>query len=643
MLAWSLVIGGASVGVMVLMWPRRFCFRGVILLGFLLLTLGMTAPLAFHPRQMMLSSGTGTDAFIGVWDLWWARVAVTLGLNPLETRWLFYPCGTSLALHTTALTYGVASLPLQTILTPHFLSAGTGDPGGLFVIYNLILIASFTLSGYFTYRLALSESGHRMASILAGSLFAFTNFRFANTVRLQCIATELLVLAAWAWVVLLRRPSPRQLVLWLGSMILLLYGSLEYTAYAVPLFVILAVPPLAHVLQRNTSGTRPQLWSGLHSRFLSCRKDILTAAGGIGATAILVLPLLLQLLRRSHEGPMGFDARMAQFFSADLFDFFLPNPRHPFWGGIFAPLTAGFHRGNGGFGLSLGWVAIVLLAAATPMVFRSRHNRRWFWGFVTFWVLALGPTLHIGGRLLGGFPMPQAVLEKIVPILAASRTPMRYVVPAGLCLAVTLAVGWAARDRARPFPRLMPALALALLLFESLAAPLPLVDVPVPEVYRQAAAAPGSSVLLNIPAIPARDEVLYQTVHRQRLADNVENVMPLRSRRGCDLFATSQWSELTGKLGTKGWISSLPVTDRDRLAADLRHFLDANRIRWIVLRRTRPALIDSGRGFTEKRMLEDTAYDSFLENLQRLGPIRRLEAGDHALFEFPAQGLDPRR
>jgi len=353
--------------------------------------------------------------------------------------------------------------------------------------------------------------------------------------------------------------------------------------------------------------------------------------------------LLVQLARLSRESPMAFGPGSAQFFSADLFDFFLLNPRHPIWGSLFASITASFHRGNSGFGLSLGWIAIALFAAATSTVLRTYKNRRWLWGFVIFGVLALGPTLHIGGSLLSGFPMPQAVLMKIIPFLAASRTPIRFVVPAELCLALTIATGWAMRERVRPLSKSIATLALTLILFESLAAPLPLVEVPIPRVYREITADPGSSVLVNIPTIPAREEVLYQIVHRQRLADNVEGVIPLRSRRGTDLFATSQWVVLTNSLGTKGWVASLGETRWESLAAELRQFMHENRIRWLILRRTRPALNPKGDGFIEKRLLEDAVYDSFLENLQRLGPLRHKDSSDYALFEFNAEGLDPRR
>jgi hypothetical protein len=645
MIAWALLLAGTLSGAYVLLRPERFPFRGATLLGFLLLTLGMTSPLALYPRHMMLASGMGADAFIGVWDLWWTRVAATLGADALETAWLFHPHGTSLALHTNALTYGVASLPVQALLAPGDPTSAAPVaryPEALFLTYNLILIASFTLTGYFTYRLAREETGHDTASVLAGALFAFTHFRFANTVRLHAIATEFLVLATWAWVVLLRRPGSRALALWLGATVLLVYASLEYAAYALPLFLVLAIAP---AWRGPRPGDRPAPGAELRARFLAGRGPRLWLGGGIAGAALLMFPLVRALARHAHESPTRFDPRLVQHFSADLFDFFLPNPRHPLWGAGFAEVTAGFHRGDGGFGLSLGWIALGLLAVGALALLRARRDRRWFWGFVVFWVLALGPRLHVGGGVLSGLPLPQDLLSRAAPWLAASRTPIRYAAPAGLCLALAVAAGWARRDRARPLARALPALALGLLLLESLAAPLPLVEVPVPAVYREIDSPPGAATLAHAPGIPAREELLYQTVHRQRLAANLDNAIPLRSRRARggdpDLFERPEWTALTRRLGAPGAVAALPAPQREALARDLSLFLERHAIRWIVVPRSRPVLNDDGRGFTTKRVMEDAAYDAFLENLQLLEPLRQEDSGEDALFEFEVPDAAP--
>jgi hypothetical protein len=254
----------------------------------------------------------------------------------------------------------------------------------------------------------------------------------------------------------------------------------------------------------------------------------------------------------------------------------------------------------------------------------------------------------VGGRVFDGVPLPQALLAKIAPFLAASRTPIRYAAPAELCLALAIAAGWALRARsgvrnARPLARALPALVFGLLLFESLAAPMPLVEVPVPQVYREIDSPPGSSVLVHVPGIAAREDLLYQTVHRQRLADDLENPVPLRSRRGTpsrpDLFVRPEWTDLTRALGTPGWVASLSESDRDARLGRLDDLLRVNGIRWLVVLRTRPVLADDGRAFATQPLTADVAYDAFLENLVRLQPLRHEDGGDQALFEFEAEDL----
>jgi hypothetical protein len=656
----------------------RLSFPGSTLLGFLLLTFGMTSPLPLYLTRMMLGSGAGEDAFIGIWNLWWTRTAAAAHLNPLTCNWVFYPNGTSLVLHTFAFTYGAASLPLQWLASLLVTGSGPAGPGAsvpevdaLCLVYNTILIASFTLSGYFTYRLAFLESGHRTASLLAGIFFAFTNYRFANTVRLHVVATELLVLSAWAWSAWLRKPSLARLFGWAGASVLLVYASLEYAAFSLLLFAILGLPYLnawrhRHPQEpehrpegsrtawpraggiaprtRDRMSTGPRAPGGVRKDMGTVVRPLLGTVVAAGLAGILLYPLLAQLVQRTVEGGYGFDPRLTQFFSADLLDFFLPNPRHPIWGSWPAAITAGFHRGDGGFGLSLGWFGIVLAVIGAVGVHRSHKGRVWFWGWIVFLILALGPRLHIGGHVLDGIPLPQAILSRLLPFLAGSRAPIRYAAPAELCMAVTIACGWAALRRRRGFmdhnrPARIEIAAGGLLLFGALAAPLPMVEVPVPNVYESVTGAPGSSALIHIPGIPAREDLLYQTVHRQRLVENLETAIPLRSRRGPDPFRDPRWTALTRSLGTPGWVASMSEGQRGTLVADLRSFLRQLRIRWIVLLRSRERLAPDARSFDSELVLDRATYEAFLANLRLLGPVREEDFNTSTLFEFDVPGI----
>jgi hypothetical protein len=150
--------------------------------------------------------------------------------------------GTDLSLHTHAVTYGILALPV-------LLAFGGDGPPGIFGVYNLIVLVSFTLAAYFSYRLALTLTGDRRAALLAAVVFAYSNFRFANTVRLHVLATEWLVLTVWTAVLLWQRPSPARLVGFTLAGVLLLNASLELTASTAALLAVALAVAVAQRLR----------------------------------------------------------------------------------------------------------------------------------------------------------------------------------------------------------------------------------------------------------------------------------------------------------------------------------------------------------------------------------------------------------
>ncbi|HYC23328.1 MAG TPA: hypothetical protein VEI94_11515 [Candidatus Bathyarchaeia archaeon] len=632
--AWMLLVLCVLAGGVFLVHPRLGGRRGATLVGFLLLSLGMTSPIALHPTELMLRVASGSDAFIGVWNLWWTRTALARGMNPLEGSWIFHPNGTTLALHTSTLTYGVLSLPLQWLLRAFHVAS----PDDLFVSFNAIVIASFALTAYFTYRLALGESGDRGAALLGAIAFAFANFRIENVVRLHVLASEFFVLATWAWVALLRRPSPSRLGAFAAAAVLLAYVSLEYTAYAALMLSLLVIAELRG---------RPWRDAGMNARRLPATLAVLAVA------AVALLPLVVPVGARLREGAIGFDPSEARFYSADLFDPLLPNPRHPLWQVLPASwramrrdapavmpslLPAGAPQGIPDFGLAVGWLALVLFVLGVSALLRARRQRIWPLGALVFWLLSLGPELHVHGRILP-LPLPFALLAR-VPLLGASRTPKWYMMPAELCIAMTIATGWAVRRRSRDrgagrgesgSPSRLEVMLGSLLLIEALAAPLPLSEVRIPAAYREIQSPPGSSALIHLPALASREELLFQTVHQQRTVQDLSRAIPLRSHRGPDPFATAEWNVLTQRLSVPGMLSSPGASG---LNARLHAFLARYQIRWVVL--TRSAAIPAAH---DPRLLpgsdlDDAGYAAYRENLRRLDPLHEVEVGPDTLFEF---------
>lgn len=617
MSAWLIALAGAAGGAWLLARDPRRRPRGSAFLGFLVLAIGLTAPLVRWPGRLTLDAGAGPDAFIGVWNLWWTGTALAQGSNPFFCDRLFSPVGTSLALHTHSVTYGVLTWPLQRVM---------GEEG-LFAAFNVAVLGSFTLAGWLGFRLAHTLTGNREASVLAGALCAYSSFRFANTVRLHVLATEWLILFVWALVVFLRRPVPRGLPALAGAGLLLLYASLESTVHAALLGTIL----LAAAVERyRREGVAVEGGAG---RWLVAT----TLAAVLAAGA---LPFGRQLRARLAEGAPAFDPGLAGHFSADLLDFFVPNPRHPLWGAATAPWTARLHAGDGGYGLSLGVVALVAWAAAGATALRARHGRIWLAAGLLCAAVALGPDLRIGATV-HSLPMPHDALTALVPLLAGSRTPIRWISPAVLCLAMVLALAWSHwRPGGRERMSGPGIAALALLLFESLAVPLRMTEVPIPAVYREIAATPprARDAVVHVPELPPREKLLYQTVHGRPLAGNVIGAIPHRSPAADASLRDPAWSWLLRDFGRSGGVPALPPEERARVVRGVRALLGRAGVRWIVV--SPAAWVHEARGASRHVVLGPEAREGFLASLRELDPVRERTIGEETLFELATSSTE---
>lgn len=656
LIVWVLLVLCVGIGLVVLMPPvgvrRRLAGvlsrSGVVPLGFVLLALGMTSPLLIQPSGVVLEVSVWKDAYIGVWNLWWIGTALLEGTNPYFTDYLCAPSGTDLALHSHSVTYGLLTLPVQWVLA----SAG-GE--GLFVVYNLVLVLSFALTGYFTYRLAWRVSGHRGAALLAGMVFAFSTYRFANLSRLHVMATEWLVLVVWAAVVFLSGPSPKRLVALVGAFVLLLNASLEYTAYAATIVLALGAAELLRrfILDRERAVTGEQAETPAGAAASSSQHWIVAGLVSLGILALGAGPFLVQFATRLGNRPES-TAEVASIFSADLVDLFLGNPRHPLWGQAFADITEPLHLDGEGLGQQPGYLTWILFGYALVLIVRARRGLRWVVGAIVCLCLVLGPQLKIAGEAYDSLLMPHQLLSQLVPILSQSRTPFRWMGPAVLFLAVVIAIGWAQwRKRSRTgtgsatgslatdvdVPGPAELLAAIGVLFFALPTPLKMTTVKVPEVYRMVATAGETSTtgqptaLLQLPGIRSRDSLVYQCVHRQPLIEDIRTSVPFNN--GSRAAMGEDWEALVIQFGRPGAVAGLDEAARGALLARVKNYLRTHRIRWVVVAAARSihALGLLNRHVSYESLGPDV-YKSYRENLRLLNPKSEREAGAFTLFEF---------
>ena len=220
-------------------------------------------------------------------------------------------------------------------------------------------------------------------------------------------------------------------------------------------------------------------------------------------------PVLAAMLREMRlEGDYMMSGwGFADVFSADLLGFFVPSTLHPVFGAWAATVSQSFTYTNFVY---VGYTVLALAILAALRLWQDRRVRFWVVSTLTFFVLSLGPLLHVAGRAvfdLDGLPVRVPlpfILLHYVPFIKGNRYPSRLIVVIVLCLAVL--VGYALAELAkarrlssRPVFALVAVSLAALLSFESLAIPLPLSDMRLPQIYQTIGREAGSEPVLQLP------------------------------------------------------------------------------------------------------------------------------------------------
>jgi hypothetical protein len=483
---------------------RRVAGSAVPVAGFAALAVGLTWPLALQVGDRF-AGNRPLDIWLHVWNLWWVRFALTtLRTTPFETRWIFYPDGVGLYLHTLTPLAGLLAAPITW-------------RWGTIVAYNVTAIAGLALAGLATYALA------RRWTSRAGAAFAGIAFAAAPWVLHQLRVGHLnLMNCGWlplALLLLLRAADTgrvRDGLLAVAGLTAAALVDLQFVLY-------LAIAGVAVLIERlATAG----------SVRAAARRGVTLGLIALGFGLVLA-PMAVNAL---VQGGTVTAADLAKYraeqteYAADLAGYVVPQLLHPLWGRevsawlVAHPLGAPTESRVG-----LGWIvlalALVALAARRPGV--------WLWAGVGLAgaLLSLGPWPQVGGQPLG-VPGPFALLAD-VPLAGLLRTPARFAVLVALAAAILAGIGLdvvLAAARRRWSERAASAVALglcALLLFEYLPVPFPNVAPPSPELAEQIATVAGDGAVLELPYL-ADDgpRLYYQTQHERPITSGYISRQP---------------------------------------------------------------------------------------------------------------------
>ncbi len=457
--------------------PDPWRLRLLIFLGYLAVGVGWTWPMPLALGSAAIQRGPVTvDSGQGVWNIWWALTALGRGANPYQTAYLFYPLPVSLF-------YQTLSLPNSLLAAP---AAWLGGPVAAF---NLIVLISFALGGYWAYRLARAAGAGRAGALLGGLLMVVSAY------HMQRIYSAMIDLVALQWIPLyilllmraLARPRPLA-ILAAGAALLVMTLSDQYYG------LFCAIYTLAHVALACL---------GLSPREALAR---LGAAAGLGVIWLAgLLPFLWPLGTLAAAELEDWPMRQG-YHSLALVDLVAPGNLHPIWGAAAAVWHGALHPFGLEAGGSPGYAAYLLAAVAVAL----RPRRAWPWLALAALctVLALGPELHVTDASTG-IPLPFLLLDALGPIRNASR-PANFVAVMLVPWAALAALGLdslIARARRPAAWRLVAISLAALLIFEHLVAPWRLTPLRATPGIQALNADPTPGAVLELP--PRNDDGQY--------------------------------------------------------------------------------------------------------------------------------------
>ena len=205
-------------------------------------------------------------------------------------------------------------------------------------------------------------------------------------------------------------------------------------------------------------------------------------------------------------------------FSADPLAYVVPAPFHTLWGWLSNNLFGQHFTGNVQEStLYLGLVPALLILFYHQKI-PKKQKKFWLWTVIIFWIISLGPKLHIMGYVTR-IPMPYGLIDNL-PIMSVVRTVVRAAVLVNVGWVVLLA--WVLKTQLKRTSSVI--VVVMFVLVEFLFWPMPTMSWQTPLVYEQIKDMGGEAVI-EIPAATnylVASRALYGSrVHNKELINNI--------------------------------------------------------------------------------------------------------------------------
>jgi len=350
--------------------------------------------------------GDGGDAPSFIWFLQWWPFAISHGLNPFISNYVWFPHGDNMTWHTSVPSAALLSFPITVL-------------GGAVLAYNSLSLMAPVLSAWTAFLLVRYLTGDWAAALVGGYLFGFSSYE--NGQLLGHLNLDLTFLIPIAILLCVRR----------------FYGQLGRAGFVTALAVTLLVQL---GLSTEILATLCSLGAITWAIFLACAPktdrpglwhlaiDIVFA--GVVMT-ILATPFMFYLVKGLSDVPPVINS--AATYSADPLNYLIPTGVTRLGRTVFAAVAGQFTGNASEQGAYLGLPLIFLMA----LYFRAQTTLPYVKALLTtvtvLAVLSLGPWLHVAG-VQTQLPLPWQLGEKLP--LIRSALPTRFTMYVSLISAI---------------------------------------------------------------------------------------------------------------------------------------------------------------------------------------------------------------
>jgi hypothetical protein len=336
---------------------------------------------------------------------WWAEHTLSHLANPFHNDLVFYPLG----------------MDIVDSIFPIFVFAPVTHIFGSVVSYNLYVLSTFFLAAYGMYILSAHIHENKYVAFISGLIFAFFPFHFgASLGHLHTFSIMWIPFFVYFFLRMYEKPSYSN-IFFAG----LFFAINALTSWSIA--VMMTIFCMVFVISYRERTFSEQFLSRLWIFIL--------------VAICFTLPGLILIVKNivTNENmlqPLGSFIT----FSADIFAFFLPSPFHPILGRFSEQFYSQFTGNLSENVVSVGY-SVALLALIGILAYRKEKlNRFALVSLIIFFILSLGPVLHILGQIhfteAGLTVMLPGILTKYIPVLNMIRVPSRYDIMVMFCISI---------------------------------------------------------------------------------------------------------------------------------------------------------------------------------------------------------------